>query len=105
MDTLYQKLIQIIEEELQEKGKTYTVGKFTGLGWLFPLKADGVPKVSLKQYEKTVNLYLFPKEAGEPLLPKYEDVFKKSNMGKSCLRLKKLDAKKIAAISSLLQKV
>lgn len=105
MDSLYHELTQIIEEELQEKGQVYTIGKFTGLGWLFPAEVAGVPKVSLKQYEKTVNLYFFPKENGEPLFPKYETVFKKSNMGKSCLRLKNLNAEKIAAIRALLKKV
>ncbi|OJG15725.1 hypothetical protein RU96_GL002030 [Enterococcus canintestini] len=52
-----------------------------------------------------MNLYFFPQEDGQPLLPQYESVFKKSNMGKSCVRLKSLDDKKIAAIRQLLQKI
>ncbi|WP_430611647.1 hypothetical protein [Enterococcus sp. DIV0876] len=104
MEDLYQELIQIIEEELQEKGKEYTLGKFTGLGWRFPEGENGVPKISLKKYEKTVNLYLFPTENGEPLLAKYEKVFKNSNIGKGCLRIKKLDEEKATTIRLLLHK-
>ncbi|WP_430611637.1 hypothetical protein [Enterococcus sp. DIV0876] len=51
-----------------------------------------------------INLYLFPTESVEPLLPKYEKVFKKSNIGKGCLRIKKLDEEKVATIRLLLHK-
>lgn len=105
MDILYQELIQIIEKELQEKGNEYTVGKFTGLGWYFPEGQNGVPKVSLKKYEKSVNLYFFPHENGEPLLSRYENVFKKGNMGKGCLRIKNLSTEKATIIELLLQKI
>lgn len=105
MESLSEKLNEIITAELNETGKMYTIGKFTGIGWRFNDKVTGEPKVSLKQYDKTVNLYFFPQEDGQPLLPLYEGVFKKSNMGKSCVRLKNLDDKKIAAIRQLLQKI
>lgn len=104
METLYQELIRIIEEELHEHGEEYTLGKFTGIGWSFPERTDGAPKISLKKYEKSVNLYLYPTENGEPLLPRYEKIFKKGNIGKGCLRIKKLNNEKITTIRFLLHK-
>lgn len=62
-------------------------------------------KSCFKTIRQDGEFVFFPQEDGQPLLPQYEGVFKKSNMGKSCVRLKNLDDKKIAAIRQLLQKI
>ena len=103
MDELYHRIVKIIEEELQQPAKSYSSGKFTGEGWLFP-DGEGSPLISVKQYEKTVNLYLFLFEDGQSVISQYESVFKKSNIGKSCIRLKTLTPEKEAAIRELIQK-
>jgi ferredoxin-fold anticodon binding domain-containing protein len=104
MDELYQQLVTIIEAELQATGKEYTVGKFTGLGWLFPKEVDvPIPAISVKQYAKTVNLYLIPIVNGTSILDEYEATFKKSNMGKGCIRLRNLTADKEKAVRELIR--
>lgn len=107
MDELYHRIVKIIEEELQQPAKSYSSGKFTGVGWLFPANVkdgEGSPLISVKQYEKTVNLYLFLFENDQSIISQYESVFKKSNIGKSCIRLKALTPEKEAALRELVQK-
>lgn len=102
MDELYKEIIKIIEDELKVAGKEYTVGKFTGLGWLFPNEMP-MPAISVKQYAKTVNLYLMPIVNGAFILDEYEAIFKKSNMGKGCIRLRSLISDKAKAVRKLIR--
>ena len=105
MNEIYNTIACLIEDELGDNGKAYTMGKFTGRGWLFPEGEHTVPAISLKQYEKTVNLYILPTDSGASVLERYQPIFKKSNIGKGCLRVRRLDEAKIEAIRELVQLV
>lgn len=101
MEELFITLKQLMEDELGQAGTPYSVGKFSGIGWLFP--PDGDPWLSLKAYPKTVNIYLFLFFDGKPVASQYTDVFGKSNLGKSCIRIRSLTPAKETALRELLQ--
>ncbi|TLG72504.1 hypothetical protein [Culicoidibacter larvae] len=106
MPEIYEQINQLISNITGVHGKEYTIGKFTGLGWLnfhyVCSTYDGpYPRISLKQYEKTVNVYYALWEDGQGVVEGYKDVFGKSNVGKNCIRIRKLDEQKIAALEEL----
>ncbi len=66
---------------------------------------DGMwPMVALAPQKNNISLYIMVFENGKPIIEDYKDVFGKSNIGKSCIRLKNLNEEKITAIKQLLDK-
>ena len=98
----------MVEHVMGIVGKTFTVGKFTGLGWLdfhyVCSTYDGMyPRISLKKQSNGVHLYVMSPDDG--LLAEYEDVFGKSGIGKGCIRIKTLTPERMAGLREIVEKV
>ena len=109
MDELFNNIKTMFDTLTQEKGYEYTVGAFSGTGWLefhyVCSSYDGpYPRMSLKQYDKTVNAYFFLYEQGASVVEKMGEIFGKSNVGKSCIRIRKLNDERIEALKFLVEK-
>lgn len=105
---LYDRIKKIINEVVGEEGVEYTLGKFTGDGWLnfhyVCSTYDGqYPRVSLKQQKAGVHVYIMLWIEGKPILENYIDVFGKTAVGKGCLRLKKLTDEGEVALREIIQ--
>ena len=110
MHELYEQLKTIIETETDLSGTVYTSGKFTGIGWFpFNYKTTTYEQelylISLKEYEKTVNLYVMHWVDGENIVGQYVDVFGKSAVGKGCIRIKKLSPEREHVVRLLVQQI
>lgn len=104
---LYHEIKALIDEQVGEVGREYTIGKFTGDGWLnfhyVCSTYDGqYPRISLKQQKQSVNFYLMLWIDGKPVLENYQSVFGKTALGKGCLRLKKIDDKGKVALKEII---
>ena len=99
---MFDEICNLISSEVDEVPKEYSVGKFHGLGWLFIGNIeDSSPLIAIKEYEKTVNVYFFLFEDGRSVIEDYQEVFKKSNLGKSCICLRSLTDEKRLALRKL----
>lgn len=105
---LYEEILALLEEVIGEKGKSFTVGKFSGIGWLdFHYKCttyDGLyPRISLKQQANGVHIYVMSGEA--EFLNEFIDIFGKSAIGKGCVRIKKLTPERQDGIVKMVEKI
>jgi len=108
LEALYIEIEGLIEERLGEKGKPFTVGKFSGLGWLdFHYRCstyEGLyPRISLKRQANAVHVYVMHVAYG--LLKDYVDIFGKTGIGKGCIRIKKLTPERHDALLEIVDKV
>jgi len=108
MEETYQEIYQLIKETSGQEGTEFEIGAFSGLGWLYaPYKSttfDGLyPKLVLKQQKQAVHVYVTLFENGKSLLENYTEVFGKSAIGKSCIRIKKLTPERKAALLELIE--
>ncbi|GMC01237.1 MULTISPECIES: hypothetical protein [Enterococcus] len=104
----YTQIKQLIEQETNQAGKSFTVGKFTGIGWLFiqhSPEEPASPLIAVKQYAKTVNIYVPIDENEPPLVEQYAQIFGKSNLGKTCIRISSLTPTRLDALKALVQKI
>ena len=105
---LYHEILSLIERTVGEPARPFTCGKFDGVGWLdfhyVCSTYDGAyPRLALKQQKNAVHVYLMLWIDGIPVLERYMSLFGKSAVGKGCLRLKKLDPAKEAALVEIVQ--
>ena len=108
LEILYNEIESIITNEVGESGRIFTFGKFEGIGWLdFHYKCstyDGLyPRISLKQQTNAVHFYIILWIDGKPVLDDYIEIFGKSAVGKGCLRIKKLDETRRAALVEIIR--
>lgn len=108
LDLMFSEINEMIESVIGETGREYTIGKFTGIGWLdfhyVCSTYDGMyPRISLKKQSSGVHLYVMSPDYG--LLAEYEDVFGKSGLGKGCIRVKTLTADRMAGLRDIVEKV
>lgn len=104
----YTQIKQLIEQETNQTGKSFTVGKFTGIGWLFVQHSPeepASPLIAVKQYAKTVNIYVPIDENEPPLVEQYAQIFGKSNLGKTCIRISSLTPTRLDTLKALVQKI
>lgn len=59
------------------------------------------PAIAIAPQKNFVGLYIFAIKDGKYLLEEYADNFKKRELGKSCLRIKKLDESNIDIITEI----
>lgn len=110
---LYLQIVNIIDEALDEEGVLYkSEGKSQCemIGYKFvPYKNtcyDGEwPLVSVIPQTSSVNIYIMVVASGEYLVPSFVSYFGKSNCGKSCIRIKKLNDKKLEGLNLILDAV
>ncbi len=60
------------------------------------------PAISIAPQKNFVALYIFTLKDGKYFLEDYVDNFKKSQLGKSCLRIKKLDESNLDIITEII---
>lgn len=86
--------------------KFFHEGSFTGIGYNFvPYKTscyDGLWPVILLTFQKNyVSLYVMKFIDGKSLVKEYSEIFGKSNVGQSCIRIRKLDQAKKDTIKEI----
>lgn len=59
------------------------------------------PFVSFAPQKNNVSLYLMLFIEGKPYIEKYTSIFGKSNVGKGCIRIKKLNSERINALKEI----
>ncbi|MFV0560190.1 MAG: hypothetical protein ACK5NA_05690 [Enterococcus sp.] len=107
-EKLFTQIQQLIEQETNLPGESFTVGKFTGIGWLFTQPSPdepASPMIAIKQYAKTVNVYVPIDEDEPPLVEQYAHIFGKSNLGKTCIRISSLTPARLDALKLLVNKI
>ncbi len=90
--------------------KLHTTNNTTILGYAFaPYKNscyDGLwPIISIAPQKNNLSLYFMLFEDGNSVVKQYSHIFGKSNVGVSCIRLKKLNEEKLETIKELVSKV
>lgn len=108
MDTLYNELVEYITRRTNENPVPISMGKFEGIGWIeMPYESaqytGNYPTLVIKQYDKTVNLYVTLYDGDEPVAMRYASVFGKSAVGKTCIRIKKLNEAKLEALDDIIR--
>lgn len=98
------KLILAMNPNIERK--LFKDRSFVGVGYNFlPYKNtcyDGVwPQISMTVQKNNVSVYIMYFPNGKPIVEEYINVFGKSNVGKSCIRIKKLDVEKLLAFQSI----
>ncbi|MCL1987897.1 MAG: hypothetical protein FWG64_08005 [Firmicutes bacterium] len=101
LDSLYNGILELFTSELgneHRNGTEYTIGKFTGIGFLFPKEdCEKPPLISLKRQKNAVHIYAIN-------LEKYAPIFGKSAVGKGCIRVKSLNNERLQAIKEIISK-
>jgi hypothetical protein len=108
LEQLHNEIKELIEEHVGEKAKTFTLGKFSGLGWLefhyICSTYDRLyPRIVLKCQSNAIHVYIMSREYG--LLERYISVFGKTGLGKGCIRIKKLTPERQEALIEIISKV
>ncbi|WP_159649224.1 hypothetical protein [Erysipelothrix aquatica] len=101
MEHIEQHLVHIISEIVGSPGREYHLGKFEGLAWF--LNNAETPVVSLKKYDKTVNVYAMTWSQNHELAKAVETTFGKSAIGKSCIRIRKLTPDREQVLKNVIQ--
>ncbi len=105
---LIKEIIKIIEEELKEKGTLFKTNNDMALiGYKYidykNSNYDGKwPIVSVAPQKNNISVYIFAFNNGKYIAEIYADVFGKSNVGKSCIRIKKLNKKREKSLREML---
>ncbi len=100
----------ILETSPNIDRKLHNTDNTTILGYAFaPYKNscyDGFwPIISIAPQKNNLSLYFMLFENGNSVVKQYAHIFGKSNVGVSCIRLKKLNEEKLDAIRELVSKV
>lgn len=110
IEDINNQIQDLITHEIGEAGQAFSLGKFHGIGWIqYPegsnLDPSDYPLIALKKYEKSVNLYAYLWDTDPVYYKHLESIFGKSAMGKSCIRIKKLNHERIQAIVDILNRL
>lgn len=100
MEQLEDSLAALITGFAEESGQNYSDGKFTGVGWLF--QESGRPLLSMKRYEKSVNVYAATYINENLDLKNYAKIFGTSKIGKTCIRFSGLNQAKETALKEII---
>lgn len=101
MEHIEQRLVHIISEIVGSPAQEYHLGKFEGLAWY--LRNAETPVVSLKKYDKTVNVYAMTWSQNHELAKAVETTFGKTAIGKSCIRIRKLTPDREQVLKNVIQ--
>ncbi len=105
---LIMQLKDIIEDDFDFKPVFVDTASINMIGYCFikyknSTFKDGVwPIISIAPQKNYVALYIFLLHGDKYFLEQYLDNFKKSQIGKSCLRIKKLDESNIEIITEII---
>lgn len=59
------------------------------------------PLISFTAQKNNISLYLMLYIDGKPFIERYSEIFGKSNVGKGCIRIKKLNEERIKALNEI----
>ncbi len=104
---LFQELYHYLNQKLAAKGQLFTSNKMSMIGYHFvdykTSTYDGKwPLIALAPQKKTINLYIMVFKDNQGIAELYKDVFGKSNVGKSCIRIRKMNEQKYQAIDEMI---
>ncbi len=104
---LFIEVLQIIEEKLKQEGSVFTYNEMSMIGFYFVdyknTCYDGkFPMVSIAPQKNNISVYIMDVIDGKYLVETYAAPFGKSNYGKSCIRIKKLNEDRINALNTML---
>ncbi len=103
------ELKEIIEANTSDKAVFVDTNSINMIGYSFihyknsTFRDDLWPIISIAPQKNYVGLYIFIFRDGKYFLEDYGDNFKKSEVGKSCLRIKKLDENNIDIITEIIK--
>lgn len=100
---MYQQIIDLINYETGEEAQVYSIGKFTGLGWLHD--SSNEPRITIKEYNNSVHIYAYLWDKDENHHHVLASIFGKSGVGKTCIRIKTLNSDKIDAIKDIVARL
>lgn len=108
---LFMELYQFINQITGGEGVLYKQydDAMTIIGYyIVPYKTNSFdgeyPLISIAPQKNNISIYVMVTINGEYLVPLYGDAFGKSNVGKSCIRIKKMNEEKYDALEGLLQR-
>lgn len=104
---LFLELYTLITQNLKDEGSIFKTnsGK-TMIGFKYIDYQDGVwPVVSIASQKNNISVYLFAFEDNDYIVDKYGQPFGKSNIGKSCIRIKKLNKERKECLEVMLSKI
>ncbi len=107
---LFLQLVNFVNEKLGTHGKLFTsqtATKMTMIGYnLVEYKNscyDGDwPLVAIAPQQNTINIYIMIVVDGNYLVPEYSKYFGKSNVGKSCIRIRSMNDLKYQGLEQIL---
>jgi len=108
LQPLYDEIKNTIENEVGEPGYNFAYRSFEGQGWLnfhyvCSTYEGQYPRIVLKQQKEAVHFYVMLWVDGKPILENYTSIFGKSSVGKSCIRIKKLNDERRNAIVEIIR--
>lgn len=62
------------------------------------------PLISIAPQKNNISVYVMVTVNGEYLVPKYGDIFGQSNIGKSCIRIRRMNDEKYEMLEALLRR-
>ncbi len=107
---LFKELYQILKEEIAQEGTLFkTDSNMTMIGFKYikyqNTNYNGMwPLIAIAPQKNNISIYVLALENDEYIVQKYGKEFGKSNIGKSCIRIKKLDEKRIESLKVIIQK-
>ena len=107
LESIFTDIKSMIDKQTGEEGIEFVHGKFSGIGWLkfhyvCSTYNGEYPRLLLKRQKDAVHLYALLWDDGKPVLERYICVFGKSAVGKSCVRIKTLDDKRVRALHEII---
>ncbi|MFV0288061.1 MAG: hypothetical protein ACK5HR_01225 [Mycoplasmatales bacterium] len=104
---LFIELYELIVKELKLKGSIFqTKSGKTMIGFKYVEYKEGVwPIVAIAPQKNNISIYISAMENKTYLVEKYGIDFGKSNLGKTCLRIKTMTPEREKALKKILQKV
>ncbi len=110
---LFLELVSYLNNKLGQTGEIFTSkseSEMTMVGYYLTTYKNSCydgkwPLVAIAPQQNTVNIYVMLVEDGEYIVPKYSNYFGKSNVGKSCIRIRNMNDLKYNGLEQLLQAV
>ncbi len=107
---IFHEIYSILNKGLEEEPKFFSTNSINMIGYRFVeyknTNYNGMwPLVSLTYQSDGVRLYVFKYVDNQNISVKYKEVFGKSNMGQSCITIKKLTASRRQAIVDICEQI
>lgn len=110
-EALMMEIVAIIDQAMADEGQVFTSpSKMSMVGYQLidyhNTCYDGKwPVIAIAPQKSSVNVYVFAMKDGHYLLEDYISIFGKSNLGKSCIRIRKLNPERINALKEIVEYV